>query len=347
MVSTLDVIVANEPGKIISVPYKKDEPIYQLVIRASEVNGDSHEKDFVREISINGMRVYHFRQPIERYRVFGNVVTYKLRTSKSILLTVITPSKKTLVIKCITRTPINRIKQMIQDEEGTSPYLMTLVYNGVTLNDGRKLEDYNINSDCTLYLTLGHSSGDITIYGVEHTDIFMTIARELELNSTVLKGRAVGRGTNVECKCECTNYNVICKRQFGRIELSEAKFKCPNCFQNYRIVPISVGFTDCKYRFHGIKTTGEQYTSEWKDVPVEDAYQLFNPRQQQTKWKRLVIESAEINACDDCTICLEPMHIVLRLGCGHRFHRHCYSQWNSKCPNCYLNQHLVTGEESK
>ncbi|KAG0197980.1 hypothetical protein BGX33_000193, partial [Mortierella sp. NVP41] len=47
------------------------------------------------------------------------------------------------------------------------------------------------------------------------------------------------------------------------IELAESTFKCPNCFKSDKIVPVTVRFMMCKYRFFGIKANGEQYTSDW------------------------------------------------------------------------------------
>ncbi|KAG0365340.1 hypothetical protein BGZ54_006646 [Gamsiella multidivaricata] len=78
------------------------------------------------------------------------------------------------------------------------------------------------------------------------------------------RGRKVSYGTNVECQCDCTSgYRVICPREFGQFELACTTFQCPNCKeQKVGVVPVTVGFTKCKYRFHGIKASKEQYTSE-------------------------------------------------------------------------------------
>ncbi|KAF9145266.1 hypothetical protein BGX21_006956, partial [Mortierella sp. AD011] len=120
-------------------------------------------------------------------------------------------------------------------------------------------------------------------------------------------GRTVSRGTNVECKCACTpNYRVICEKGFGLMELSEARLCCPNCNKSNKVTPVTVGFVRCKYRFHGIKENDEQYTSEWKEVKRDDFYQVFDPSKQ-SKWRRLVIESASLDASEECAICLERM----------------------------------------
>ncbi|KAF9190222.1 hypothetical protein BGZ51_008853, partial [Haplosporangium sp. Z 767] len=89
---------------------------------------------------------------------------------------------------------------------------------------------------------------------------------------------------------------------------------------------------------------GEQYTSDWATVTVADCFQLFNPNKQ-TTWKRLIIESTELHKQEECTICLEPMGTTKTLGCGHWFYSERYVKWNSSCPNCLFNQHLITGED--
>ena len=158
-----------------------------------------------------------------------------------------------------------------------------------------------------------------------------------------LPGRTAAPGMNIECKCECTLYRVICMRRFGAIELSQAQLQCPICQKSNRIEPINVGFVQCKYRFHGIKATGQQYSSEWKSVAEEGVYQCFDSAKQ-TLWARLVIESAKLNECDDmCAVCLEPMYIIKKLVCGHRFHSRCLAKWKLSCPQCRFNQHLVSG----
>ncbi|KAG0209910.1 hypothetical protein BGX28_009877 [Mortierella sp. GBA30] len=94
--------------------------------------------------------------------------------------------------------------------------------------------------------------------------------------------------------------------RFGAIEVSEAEFECPSCYKGNKIVTVTVGLMEYKYRFHGIKLTGKQYTSERKGIIKEDLYQHFDPSRQST-WRRLIIESAPLSKPEDCTIYLMPM----------------------------------------
>lgn len=44
-----------------------------------------------------------------------------------------------------------------------------------------------------------------------------------------------------------------------------------------------------------------------------------------------------IKSKDTCSICLEPLHAVMKLDCGHFFHKACITRWgqtNETCPLC-------------
>ncbi|KAF9354840.1 hypothetical protein BGX34_010784 [Mortierella sp. NVP85] len=336
--TTLDVLIAQKPGKSIPVPYKDHEPIFFLIQRISSLLGERNDgKIQLRELYMNGVPLRDEQESIARYRTFGSMLTYKAHT------------KRTLRIQSPIQTfswvydpemTVSNLKCAIQDAKGYSVYDWRLVFRGKQLEDERPLREYNIHHESTVHLVQrlrGGSCGPAP--SIQFSDVSDTKSiRKLGFSKFAPRGRTACKGTNIECKCECTpDHRVICRKYFGIIELSEATFICPNCHRHDTIVPVTVGFWACKYRFHGIKINGQQYTSEWKDVNESDLFQMFDPSKQ-TTWKRLVIESARLGAPDDCTICLEPMHTAKSLHCGHRFHQACYNKWNSSCPLCRFNQ---------
>ncbi|KAF9997629.1 hypothetical protein BGZ79_008651, partial [Entomortierella chlamydospora] len=90
--------------------------------------------------------------------------------------------------------------------------------------------------------------------------------------------RTISSGMRVECKWpSAPDYRVICKKNFGLIEQSEARLCCPNCVKGNKITPVTVGFMMYKYRIQGIKESDEQHISEWKEAKQDDFYQFFDP----------------------------------------------------------------------
>ena len=343
MVATLDVLIAREPGRSVSVPYKDHEPIFFLVQRISNLVGDKDDDTILRrEIFMNGVLLRNLQESIARYRIYGSMLTYRAQDNWSLFVKTLTG--KTISFSAGPQSTIDEIRHMIQVQEDIPTDQIRLIFDGKQLEDGRTLKYYNMCHESIIHMSLrlrGGYSGPALSGGFSFSDVSNTNSvRRVGFSDSAPRGRSACNGTNVECKCECTpSYRVICRKDFGTIELSDATFTCPNCHRQDTIVPVTVGFASCKYRFHGIKGNGQQYTSDWKDVTKDDLYQLFSPSKQIT-WKRLAIESARLGSPEECVICLEPMHTTRSLDCGHRFHQACYGQWNLACPLCRFNQHL-------
>lgn len=113
--------------------------------------------------------------------------------------------------------------------------------------------------------------------------------------------------------------------------MATTEFECSLCGSK-DVTPVTTGFSECKFRVHGIKMSGEQCTSIWTAITEDDNYAVFDSKKQMY-WHRLMIESVALDGADgECFLmCLKSMMDPKELKCGHHYHTQSFDKCAHLC----------------
>ncbi|KAF9082230.1 hypothetical protein BGX23_012666 [Mortierella sp. AD031] len=302
----------------VRVAYNNNDPVSCIIERLRDQLRKEESTIYPDDLYINGIQIDNTGITFNHYRIFGRILSYNAvyKDESSIII----DTGQTINLQ-------NRLKTEWR-----------------LCNNSTTLKDYGIKPCDVVWVIPGQGGGGGMAPGFnfadvsDRTGIRTTVDHPISDHTTCQYSYP---GAKIECNCSCTpDHRVICPTNMGFTDLANKTLACTNCHKSNTIVPVGVGFLQCRYRLHGMKLDGKQFTSEWTSVTRDDGYQYFDPDNQRN-WHRLVIETTELRAIDNCRVCLWKLYNdVDTLECGHHLHEGCASKFVGFCPNCYFNQNI-------
>ncbi|KAF9538867.1 hypothetical protein EC957_006083 [Mortierella hygrophila] len=352
VMSRLDVLLAHEHGKIVTVPCKESDTIETVLkwIRSKlGINLDDLYRD---DLYVDGRLIRSKDQTIGDSRIFGHVLTYHHHTKNPSVIYIMTPSGNVLEVICGLDKQAVDLMYAIEKRTSSPHGSVRLVYKGKQLGGKITLAEYGIHLGSTVFLLFRQGGQQFADNHITFDTILdAPVAHPGELTPTW--GPFHCKGIYSEYLCACSPENVHIYPENDLFELSKFSQFCGQCNQHDSATFVGVGFVECQYRFFGIRNTGEQVSSGWKSTEG-NRYARLDPGEMLTGWRRLIFESAKMHEVDNCSICLSKLsrayeefsdRKIEECGqCGHCFHASCLQKYTAGvCPECDLNRHLVEG----
>merc|ERR1712159_307765 len=237
---------------------------------------------------------------LDDYNVRNESTLDLIQESGAMSIFIKTLTGKTITIRADGTTTVEGLRVKIQDKEGIPPDQQRLIFaprNGSRgrpqeLEDGRTLNDYSIEENCTIHLILRLRGGGVPQFS------FANPSKGLEkrtFSDEAPTWRTHTKGLNYEAtctnpKCKAHGRGVIIMRGYGKFDIAEDPLdhrQCPECKQDCDKEASTFWLNDCEFSWSGRKDDGKKVEGS---MTCDNAPYKSKEVDGEDKWRSLTFE---------------------------------------------------------